>query len=314
LETHELGGLAGGCSAVIKATTDQAFRQALRAFVDLFADKLCNPHWGESVHIAGSNQIRVNMVYKDLSHAEAAAAWKPLVDWAAGAGPEISLSGPQLLGKPMRNWWDYAADRASHAPWVRPDTRPGAPADHAWWAGDADQVSAFLHGYDSLWLPASLLAPDQRGRLADGLFAASRHFDVELHFNKGLAGGSPRALAASRNTATNPAVLDAFALAIIATGGLPNYPGYPAPNLVTAHDDAARIDAATAALRPLAPAGGSYVSESNYFNPRWREAFWGPHYPRLAAIKAKYDPAGIFVMRHGVGSETWSADGFTRLA
>jgi FAD/FMN-containing dehydrogenase len=120
-------------------------------------------------------------------------------------------------------------------------------------------------------------------------------------------------VAHSAATATNPAVLDAFALAIIATGGLPNYPPYPPTDLAEARREAARIDAATAKLRPLAPAGGSYVSESNYFNPRWREAFWGPHYARLAAVKARYDPAGLFVMHHGVGSEAWSADGFTRL-
>jgi FAD/FMN-containing dehydrogenase len=161
----------------------------------------------------------------------------------------------------------------------------------------------FLHGYESLWLPASLLAPAERSRLADGLFAASRHYDVGLHFNKGLAGAPPDAIAASRNAATNPAVLDAFALAIIATGGLPAYPGYPKPNLEGARRDRARIDAATAALRPLAPAGGSYVSESNYFNADWRSAFWGANYPRLAAIKARYDPGGLFLVHHGVGSE-----------
>jgi hypothetical protein len=31
----------------------------------------------------------------------------------------------------------------------------------------------------------------------------------------------------------------------------------------------------------------------------------------LRAIKEKYDPAGLFVVHHGVGSEEWSSDGFT---
>ncbi|HEY7853222.1 MAG TPA: FAD-binding oxidoreductase [Caulobacteraceae bacterium] len=314
LATHELGSTGGGCDATIKATSDAAFRRAVRAFVDVYADQLCNRHWGESIRISGKNRIEISMVYQDLSPAEAVAAWQPLKDWAAGSGAEISLQGPSTPGRPMRAWWDFAADVAAHAPWVRPDPRPGAPADHAWWRGDSDQVSAFLYGYESLWLPASLLEPDQRGRLADALYEASRHFDVLLHVNKGLAGGAPTALAASRDTATNPEVLSAFALAIIATGGFPNYPGYPPLNEAAAHRQAAGIDAATAVLRPLAPAGGCYVSESNYFNPHWREAFWGPHYPRLAAIKARYDPAGLFIMRHGVGSDGWSADGFTRVA
>ncbi len=31
------------------------------------------------------------------------------------------------------------------------------------------------------------------------------------------------------------------------------------------------------------------------------------------AIKMKYDPEGLFIVHHGVGSKQWSADGFTRL-
>jgi FAD/FMN-containing dehydrogenase len=314
LKTHELAGMAGGCNLTLKARTDEAFRRAVRAFVDVYAERLHNPHWGESVQITGGNEIQVNMVFQGLSTKEARDAWRPLTDWAAAAGPDVSLDGPHALAQPMRDWWDFAAARKAHAPWVKFDTRPGAPAQHGWWSGDGGQVSAFFYGYDSLWLPASLLAPAERGALADALFEASRHFEVGLHFNKGLAGGDPAAIAASRAAATHPAVVDAFALAIIATGGFPNYPGYPKPDLARARREAARIDAATAALRPLVPTGGSYVSESNYFNPRWREAFWGPHYPRLAAVKAKYDPGGLFIFHHGVGSEAWSPDGFTRVA
>ena len=32
----------------------------------------------------------------------------------------------------------------------------------------------------------------------------------------------------------------------------------------------------------------------------------------MRAIKQKYDPEGLFFLPHGVGSEDWSADGFTR--
>ena len=58
---------------------------------------------------------------------------------------------------------------------------------------------------------------------------------------------------------------------------------------------------------------GSYVSESDFFERSWQQSFWGPNYPRLAAVKKKYDPDGLFFVHHGVGSEEWSADGFTRL-
>ena len=46
---------------------------------------------------------------------------------------------------------------------------------------------------------------------------------------------------------------------------------------------------------------------------RGGNSFWGSNYPRLLAVKEKYDPDGLFFVHHGVGSERWSPDGFTRL-
>jgi FAD/FMN-containing dehydrogenase len=39
----------------------------------------------------------------------------------------------------------------------------------------------------------------------------------------------------------------------------------------------------------------------------------GANYSRLRTIKQQYDPDGLFIVHHGVGSEDWSADGFQRL-
>jgi hypothetical protein len=196
------------------------------------------------------------------------------------------------------------------------DPRPGAPADHGWWHGDQDQVGVYLHGFDSLWLPAALLNKSEQPRLAAALFAASRYKDVGLHCNKGLAFAPAEAIAAARATAMNPAVTEAFALAIIADAEAPAYPGLKrAPmDLAAAHQDARAIEQATDALRPLVPAPASYLSESNYFNAHWQRAYFGGNYARLQAVKRKYDPQGLFIVRNGVGSEEWSADGFTRLS
>ena len=195
------------------------------------------------------------------------------------------------------------------------DPRPSAPVNHAWWSGDQDQVGAFLHGYDSLWLPAKLLQGDEQLRLVNALFGASRIKKVELHFNKGIAGAPAEAVARTRDTATNPSVVDAFVLVIIADGERPSYPGLarPAMDTIAARNNKHQIDLAIAELRKLAPEAGSYVSESNYFNASWQKAYWGKNYSRLRAIKAKYDPEGLFFVHHGVGSEDWSNDGFTRL-
>jgi Berberine and berberine like len=37
-----------------------------------------------------------------------------------------------------------------------------------------------------------------------------------------------------------------------------------------------------------------------------------PYFPRLLRIKRRYDPDGLFTVHHGVGSEGWSDDGFSR--
>ncbi len=112
----------------------------------------------------------------------------------------------------------------------------------------------------------------------------------------------------------NPAVVDAFALAISGAGGPPAYPDVPGhePDIAGAQVRAARVTAAMDEIRKVAPRAGSYVWETDYFQPHWQEAFWGENYDRLLAVKTKYDPDGLFFLHHGVGSEDWSADGFTR--
>jgi NAD(P)-dependent dehydrogenase (short-subunit alcohol dehydrogenase family) len=58
---------------------------------------------------------------------------------------------------------------------------------------------------------------------------------------------------------------------------------------------------------------GSYVSESDFFEKDWQHSYWGSNYARLASVKKKYDPTGLFFVHNGVGSEEWSGDGFSKL-
>jgi FAD/FMN-containing dehydrogenase len=309
LRTHDLPAFFGGARGTLQVQSDEAFRRLIERFVAFYAESLHNPHWGETVSFAPDNAFNVGMVCQGLDKDQAEAAWRPFFDWVKASPLDFSLKAPSGTGVlPARRFWDNGV-----LPFFVPDPRPGAPKFHGWWRGDQEQVGAFFHGYESVWLPASLL--QEPGRLADALFAASRPKKVALHFNKGLAGGPDEAIAAAKDTATNPAAATAFALAIIADGEGARYPGLAQPPIdeVAARKDARAIDLAAAELLRIAPDAGSYVSESNYFNPRWQTAYWGDNYARLRAVKAKYDPDGLFFVHNGVGSEEWSADGFTRL-
>jgi FAD/FMN-containing dehydrogenase len=309
LRTHKLPQFFGSAGGKIHARSDTAYQVLIAQFVEFYANSLRNPHWGESVTIRRDNTLEISMVCQGLDSAQASEVWRPFFEWATANEFQTTALGTGCGN--AGEWWDAEKRKARGENSMISDPRPGALAAHAWWAGDKDQVGAYLHGYDSLWLPDTLLRRENRMRLAKGLFAASRHWNVSLHFNKGLSGAPVEAIASARNTATNPAVLSAFALAVIANGGAPPLPGLPF-DTEAAHADARAVDAAAAELRRVVPDAGSYVSESNYFNSSWQRAFWGGNYERLLAVKATVDPDGLFYVRHGVGSEAWSDDGFDR--
>ncbi|HET9794537.1 MAG TPA: FAD-binding oxidoreductase [Thermoanaerobaculia bacterium] len=315
LRTHDLPRDFGYAGGKIKAKSDAAFRALIARFVAFYRESLFNPHWGEQAKVGSDNVLDISMVSQGIDDAAAKALWQPFISWAKGSS-DYTVDDLGAGSIESRHWWDVVARRKRGSTSMIPDARPGAPEAHAFWRGDQEQVGAFIHGYESMWLPQGLLAPGRQAELVDALFAASRHKEVGLHFNKGLAGAPAEALAAAKDTATNPAVLDAFALVIIADGEGPAYPGLarPAMDVDAARKDAGEIDRATAELAKIVPNAGSYVSESNFFNRSWPQAYWGTNHPKLQAVKKKYDPDGLFFVHHGVGSEEWSADGFERTA
>jgi FAD/FMN-containing dehydrogenase len=315
LRTHELPETFGGVFGEITAASSDAFKALVARFIAFYRERLFNPHWGETVSLREGRQLHLAMVFQGLDRAQAQAAWAPFLDWVRASG-DYTFKEPTIMAVPARRFWD-ADFWSKTAPGIMgKDDRAGAPSHHAVWEGDRGQVGWYIHGYESTWLPAALLESDAQARLVDGLCAAADKWWVELHFNKGLAGASAEALAATRGTATHPGVLDAFALAIIAGGGDPAYPGMPDAQVdeARAHRRAAAIRTAMDALRKVAPDAGAYVSESDFFQQHWQDAYWGPNYPKLLKIKQRYDPDGLFTVHHGVGSEAWSADGFTRKA
>jgi len=316
LRTRELPRFFGGVSGTIKAKSDAAFRKLTARIISFYHDHLFNRHWGEQIAFQRGNRVEISMLFHGLNRQKAAEIWRPFLDWVAASPQDFSFEGEVAFFEvPARSIWDVETIRKRAPGAILFDDRPGAPAGNFFWAGDGGQVGQVLHAYKSAWLPASLLKSDQQARLADALFACTRHWRVSLHFNKGLAGAPVEEVAAARDTATNPAVLDAFALAIIAGGGPPAFPGIRGhePDVAVARQRAGEIGKAMDELWKVVADPGAYVSESDFFERSWQQSFWGSNYPRLAAVKEKYDPTGLFFVHHGVGSEEWSADGFTRV-
>lgn len=335
---HELPQFFGGTNFTIKAASDDAYRGLIREFVSFYRDHLFNDHWGEQVGLNPDNSLEIKMLFQGLDAEQAKKVWQPFLAWVARS-PKLYSVGRVVVGSlPAQRMWDMQWWKEHWPEIAIPDTnaliglfdyalahvfqpifeiddRPEAGPNNTWWKGDAGQVGWFIWGYESLWLPASLLESDSQQRLADALFSSSRYSSVGLHFNKGLAGAPQEAIAAAKDTAMNPAVLNAFALAIVADGQGPAYPEIPGhePSVAEGRTAAERIDKCIDQLRAVTGQTGAYVSESNYFEKGWQQAYWGSNYPRLAVIKKKYDPDGLFFVHNGVGSEQWSPDGFTKL-
>ena len=341
VRTHELPEYFGITNFKVKAPSDEAYRMLLREFVSFYAAHLFNEHWGEQAHVRGDNVLEINMLSQGLDAEQSHEVWQPFLDWVRNSPYGYSMVGrvvigslpaqrmwdaewlaehwPEILyprnGNPLHTILDEILAHATQEPLFHRDERPSAAPSSFWWNADAGQVGWFIWGYDSLWMPASLLASDSQARLADALFAGSRHSWVELHFNKGLAGARAETIAAARDTATNPAVLSSFALAIVADGEGPAYPGIPghSPDVAKGRAAAEAIERCIGQLRAVTGQSGSYVNETNYFETQWQQAFWGGNYSRLMEIKRKYDPDGLLFTHHGVGSEGWSRDGFRKL-
>ncbi len=315
LRTHELPAVFGAVNATITAKSDDAFRHLVERLVAFYGANLMNPHWGEQISFRFRRQVEISMVFQGIKQADAEAIWKPLFDEIAARPDDYTFPKPRVLSLPARMFWNPAIMGAIPGV-IRKDDRPGAPASHFLWDGDAGQVGQVLHAYQSVWLSKDLLQPQRQAALVDALIHCAATSGVSLHCNKGLAGAPAEALARTGDTAMNPAVLDAFALAIAGAGEGPAYPGIAGhePNDARGRLNAKRVAAAMAPLLALPAKPASYLSETDYFEPDWQAAFWGEHYPRLKQVKRRYDPEGLFFVHHSVGCEGWTEDGFTRKA
>jgi FAD/FMN-containing dehydrogenase len=315
LQTHELPKTFGWTSLKVEAKSEQAYRQLVDHWLEFYASNLHNEHWGECVNLVPTFILDVDLSFQGLVEDEVRSLWRPFIDWVSARPGDYTFTDDFYVRViPAETRWDIEAFKKRASKAIRMDDRPNAPADNAFWSANISEAGHFIHDFESLWLSATLLDPKRRLALADRLAAAAAHSKVEVHLQKGLAGGDTHAIAAVRDTSMNTKVLDAFAMAIMGSEEGPGFVGMPGhePDLRSAAASAKRVAAGMAELRKLDPDGGAYVAESSYFEPNWQRSYWGGHYRQLRAIKENYDPKGLFYVHHGVGTEGWSADGFAR--
>ena len=302
LRTDELPATIGAVLFDVTAHSDRAWRLLVERITGFYAAALCNPRWGEQLRFSPGRRLSVSMLFHGLNEAEARTVWRPFLDWIAEGGRDYSIKpDPVFMAVPARQFWDTELLRALPGI-VLSDDRPGASPTNIYWASNRSEAGQVLRAYQSAWLPKSLLGVESRPKLVDALIAASAEWPVTLHTNKGLGGGDDAAIARARDTATNPEVLDAFALLICAADAPPAWPGIPGhePDVEQGRRDAAGVARAMAPIRRLVPDAGAYMSEADYFQKDWKRAYWGAHYSRLAAAKQTYDPTGLFKTHHGV--------------
>jgi FAD/FMN-containing dehydrogenase len=302
LMTHPLPSTFGFVSGSIKAVTDAAFEDLLQHFLGFYGERLNNEAWGEQVKVKGDNSLQVSMAFEGMTADEAKQVWAPFRQWVE-LHPDAMSIHLNAVALPAEWMWNPAL--LGRQPGViEKDRRPGEPGSLFWWTGDGEQAATYWYTYQSRWIPIERVQGPEASRFARVLFDASRQWDVELHFNKGQSGASAEALQRDRETSVNPAVYSAAALAIVAAHGT-GQPGVHGrePDVAEGQADKARVAAAMKIIREATPGAGSYVNETDYFEPDWQRTFWGENYERLLAIKRKYDPDGVFVCHHCVGSE-----------
>ena len=316
LRTRELPEFFGVVFGRIKANSDDAYKKLIERIMLQYRDKLFNPEWGEQIKFHSDRSISLSMLFHGFTKNQAQTAWQDFENWTKENTSIYTWVEPfGIFVLPARHIWDPAFLRKFASNIISTDDQPGAPQDNIYWKGDGGQAGQFIHGYHSGWLSQDLLKDENIAQLTNAFFETSRLWSFSLHFNKGLAGTRPEEKEAAANTSINPSVVDAFALLILAGEEGPAMMGIAGhePNMKEAKEAASSMRTAMGQLKKMVPVKGSYVNETDFFEENWQNSFWDSNYKKLLAIKNSYDPDGLFFVHHGVGSETWSEDGFTKM-
>ena len=285
--------------------------------LDFCSASLMNPHWGEQIRFRPDNVLKVSMVFQGLDRSGAQAVWKPFLD-ALDADKEwkVEFSPLKIVATSARTFWSPTLVKRVLG-FIKKDDRPGVPETNVFWPGDQGQAGP-VHARLRLGLAAGVAAgagPAERARR----YALRREPPPQPV--AAPQQGARRRVARGRGRGPGHGRQPGRARRLRAPdhgrGGRAGLSGRGRPRARRRCRPAARPRRSAGRWKrsgSSCPRPAAYVSESNYFEPRWQEAFWGANYARLLAVKERYDPEGLFFMHHGPGSERWSADGFTRSA
>lgn len=303
LLTHPIPSTVGIVTGSIRARSDAAYRALIERFAEFYPAALDNWHWGESVAFGPDNELGFRLTFLDLPESEG----RGVVERFAGQfrdRPAEYTVDPKVRFLEFRNLWNPDFWDQEDPGFITRDPRPDAPDYQFWWTGNQGELGAFWNGYQSRWIPTDLLRRDP-GRIAEAFYQASRLRPFIFQVNKGLSGEHPEARARDEQTALHPGCFEAAALVIMASAQQYRYPGVAGrePDAAAAEDAGADLNRAMGFIRDVTPGAGSYSTEADFFLEDWQQNQWGANYPRLLEIKRTYDPANLFRVHHGVGSE-----------
>src|SRR5579872_2894301 len=102
LRTHELPEFFGAVNAMIKASSDDAYRTLIARALSFYQSDLNNPHWGEKMAFLPENYFEVSMLFQGLDAQRAQSIWAPFFNWVR-MRPEYSFTRDvRVLGIPAR--------------------------------------------------------------------------------------------------------------------------------------------------------------------------------------------------------------------
>ncbi|KAF8884746.1 hypothetical protein CPB84DRAFT_1816937 [Gymnopilus junonius] len=163
---------------------------------------------------------------------------------------------------------------------------------NAFFRGEAGQVGIQLYIANRL-LPRKL-AVENPAKAAKLMLSIPRDFSS-------VAGGAVSRVDPS-STGLNPSWRGALSEVYITE----TWPEGSSAATIAQHVESLKKD--TDIIDQLTTDSGSYLNEASLFEKDFKKSFFGPHYSKLKSIKNKHDPASLFVVAEGVGSDEWDSD------